>query len=846
MEKRETKYDNIKGILILLVVFGHFLIDYHNYYSNTLACIIYVFHMALFSFISGYFTNKKTKIYNLIYHYLIFNLIYLETGYLINKSSISLIYPAYSSWYLISLFIWRLLYKHIKINKKTIILNIILSLLVGFTKINNIFAISRTIYFSTFFMIGVLYKENKFKFKNSKLFIIPIIITLILILLRIINIDILTIMSYKNIYDVLIRMLLIFTSVIIINYFIKYTSNNKLPLITNFGINSLSIFLLHRPLVLLINKFISPTVNSFILILVSFLFSILLSFILSKLNFIFKYLNKLLDFMDITKDGFKKSFSNGKLLLNLMFIVIIFSVIYALPNSTNKIEKKDKEEKYDIRMSYIGDLILLKRQIDKNNDYDYIFNDTKDILKESDYTFAVLEGPVSRGSYSNSNFDDNVRYLKLNYPVSFLDSIRKSGIDMVTIANNHILDKEVSGLKDTIKNLKKKKINYTGGYLNKEDKEENKIKIINIKGVRVGILSYTYGINYKNNKDYTYATSYLEDPESVNFYKTKKNVLNDINNLKKKNPDLIIVMAHMGEQFNHNTNYYQNIWNKIFSENDVSIVLGDHAHTAEQVEYIGNTLVVNCPGNFINSYTKYDGDKSSIVNIYYRKKDKKIFSSIVPIYITKENKKYVTKKARSISKYDKDYKNINKANKIVISNMLNIDENINESTGAYFKDKNKIYKVNKTKIDNISNNHIYKLFEDNKNITFIGDSITNGYGNGGYGYYVPIINYFNSTGNKKNVCKKGFDSATTYDLLTKNLNCKNFNADLYVIAIGANNIRYKLESAKSYIKSLDKVINKMDTNKNILIVAPFPSTNYDKIVLIQVKRINFIKNTIKY
>lgn len=62
MYKREISLDYIKGILILLVVYGHCLywFDGNQYSSNYfVAKIIYTFHMPFFIFLSGYFFSNK-------------------------------------------------------------------------------------------------------------------------------------------------------------------------------------------------------------------------------------------------------------------------------------------------------------------------------------------------------------------------------------------------------------------------------------------------------------------------------------------------------------------------------------------------------------------------------------------------------------------------------------------------------------------------------------------------------------------------------------------------------------------------------------------------------------------
>ena len=75
--------DNIKVVLIFLVVFGH-LIERYIDTSDTLMAIymfIYIFHMPLFIYISGYLSKN---VINTIYfpkYYMVFTSIYIYWGY---------------------------------------------------------------------------------------------------------------------------------------------------------------------------------------------------------------------------------------------------------------------------------------------------------------------------------------------------------------------------------------------------------------------------------------------------------------------------------------------------------------------------------------------------------------------------------------------------------------------------------------------------------------------------------------------------------------------------------------------------------------------------------------------
>ena len=58
--RRSLYWDNIKGVLIILVVFGHFLFGLQNSeINNTIVDAIYLFHMPAFVFVSGYFSKSE-------------------------------------------------------------------------------------------------------------------------------------------------------------------------------------------------------------------------------------------------------------------------------------------------------------------------------------------------------------------------------------------------------------------------------------------------------------------------------------------------------------------------------------------------------------------------------------------------------------------------------------------------------------------------------------------------------------------------------------------------------------------------------------------------------------------
>lgn len=169
-KKRNYMIDNIKVLLIFSVVFGH-VIEYYIKDSNLLKGIyifIYIFHMPLFIFISGYLsknTNKSRRgaFKNLLIPYIFFNMVWYTVVYIGTKDFMfSFIYPGWTLWYLISLFFWRVSLKYLVKIKHIITISFIIGLVIGLLpKGESILAVSRTITFLPFFLLGYFSEEKK-------------------------------------------------------------------------------------------------------------------------------------------------------------------------------------------------------------------------------------------------------------------------------------------------------------------------------------------------------------------------------------------------------------------------------------------------------------------------------------------------------------------------------------------------------------------------------------------------------------------------------------------------------------------------------------------------------------
>ena len=172
MHQRVESIDNIKGLLIILVVFGHLLEPiaghgiYHKIYN-----FIYVFHMPAFILIAGMFStleyDKSAQfkiIKNILIPFIFFSIVYELVNYKLYgtlSSYIKMGKPYWILWFLLSLFYWRILSPILFRFRYPIVLTIILSLYFSTISYNGGFlSVSRTLVFFPFFLIGLIYNKK--------------------------------------------------------------------------------------------------------------------------------------------------------------------------------------------------------------------------------------------------------------------------------------------------------------------------------------------------------------------------------------------------------------------------------------------------------------------------------------------------------------------------------------------------------------------------------------------------------------------------------------------------------------------------------------------------------------
>ena len=909
MKQRSTFWDNYKGVLIFLVVFGHFIYSYALNIPSSLAAdlytFIYCFHMPAFIFCSGYFSRSQRSrswgsMVQLLLYYLVFNTAMMLFVKYYRGIGFNFTEPYYSYWYILSLVIWRAAIGHLEKIKGLIPLAILVALLMGFSdSFPTELSVRRTIAFFPFFAAGYLVNQEKLEhfLANRKpvgmaLWLIPVMAVAALSFWFVVrfNFNSSTILMgrYTSSATVVHRMVMMCISVAAILAMLLVIPNRKIPLLSQIGKNSLLIYLVHRFITIVYYFKFFPFRNYNRWYLVYALIATLITcaiFGMDKLNvFVANLFKKAAD--KIANPG-SKGGNRLKVLIILVFIILMgvhgwsglqktaqrvinkFFVTESsqaasgtnpgdteIPDGVHLTASQEAELANAIKLSYVGDLLLLKDQVtsaynEDTGSYDFsgVFEYAAPYLQEADLAIGVYEGPSAGGEkgYSTSNFGDGIP-IYLNFPDEFAQAVKDAGIDLVTTANNHLLDMDLEGAMRTLDVLDDVGLLHTGSYRDQEEKDE--LMIVEVEGVKIAVLSYLTNINHypieEVSAETPWLTSIMPQSKHSHYDALLAEVEVDFARARESGADLIMVMAHMGTQFSHETSNFQDHCNAFFAEQGADIILGDHSHAVQPIEYIGDTVVVNCPGNFANSYIADDGDATAIAEIYISRDTKEVIgSSVIPMYTQEvENNYFRALPIYSILNdedlYDEisnlDIERIKVVHELITKVMVGKAVSLEDiqpryyfMDGQYLRERRVMFKS----AHDYADSELYQLIDGVESVTFIGDSITEGTKNDWHPWYEPMMANFDGKV-IKNVSKGGYTVKKLMNEFSQDI--LDSHTDLYVVAIGCNDVRYRNRKtcamdADAYVDALDEMadlILQSNPDAKIVFLPPWMTLDNDR------------------
>ncbi len=172
-----------------------------------------------------------------------------------------------------------------------------------------------------------------------------------------------------------------------------------------------------------------------------------------------------------------------------------------------------------MRITFLGDIMLGRsvQEIHINKGMEYVFGEIIHLLQGSDYIVANLEAPFCKNGEKYKNKDPHLSF-KIN--PELITALKYLNISAVTLANNHITDFGVEGLKENSVVLVDAGIRFTGAGLNIDDA----LRPVSITP-EIGMLGFNSFIPFsriaKKKKFGTAQFDYQNVEEAINKYRNK-------------------------------------------------------------------------------------------------------------------------------------------------------------------------------------------------------------------------------------------------------------------------------------------------------------------------------------
>ena len=270
-----------------------------------------------------------------------------------------------------------------------------------------------------------------------------------------------------------------------------------------------------------------------------------------------------------------------------------------------------------------GDLVMhipvvnTGAQSDGSYNFDSIFRYIKDYVSAADYSVVNLETTFA----GTDNGFPYAGYPRFNCPDALADATKEAGFDMLLTANNHSFDTTLVGYKRTLEVVRGLGLETLGTYLSAD---EQKWTIVDINGIKVGMLCYTYatGLGPKGtprlngNAEIGEAgiCNYFNYDNLPAFYSEVEGYLGE---MKAAGAEATMIYVHWGVEYQLYANDNQIAMAQKLCDMGLDVIVGGHPHVVQPVDLLTSstdsehkTIVLYSMGNAVSNQRKEEMQKS--------------------------------------------------------------------------------------------------------------------------------------------------------------------------------------------------------------------------------------------
>ena len=261
--------------------------------------------------------------------------------------------------------------------------------------------------------------------------------------------------------------------------------------------------------------------------------------------------------------------------LYIYIIMMSMMMFHSCTGDESKQEETTDSIKVDsITLVFAGDMMSHMPQVkaaynpqSKRHEYEHWFQFLKDTIASADFAIANLETPLGGEPYSG--------YPMFSAPDAFAEDLKKVGFDILVTANNHTVDKGRKGLERTLSILDSLNILHTGSFRNQQEHDSTTPLMIEAKGVKIALLSYTYGTNGIP----------VPKPNVVNLIDHVQ-MEKDIVKARSLGAQIIIPIIHWGVEYQTYEHPSQVKTAEFLAVKGVDAIIGMHPHVVQPIKYV--------------------------------------------------------------------------------------------------------------------------------------------------------------------------------------------------------------------------------------------------------------------
>ena len=203
--------------------------------------------------------------------------------------------------------------------------------------------------------------------------------------------------------------------------------------------------------------------------------------------------------------------------------------------------------------------------------FDAVFAGLGDALSDADLAIATLETTTAGRDKGFDNY---------NTAPEILDALRKSGVDLLALATERMLDKGYEGLELTISELTARGLAHAGV---KREGNASQATMMHIGGIQVAVLAYTYGLSDEG------AEKTDGDRRVIAALMDQKAMTSDIRQARVDGADVVIVLPHWGTKNIADTPVNVRRLAAELAQAGADIILGTHPNVPQGTERIRST-----------------------------------------------------------------------------------------------------------------------------------------------------------------------------------------------------------------------------------------------------------------